>query len=308
MAGPRDLRQRRGRGWVLRAVGGLLIAIGIVAALTALNDENDGRTRAVAAGIALVTGLPGLMLSTRGKQHTAASAAAVLERDARPPVLYLRSFAADDTPLLAFGRSEEEALAVVMGEIGPFIAIGRPGEKLPTLGAARLYVGEEEWRATVDALLDRARLVIYRAGETPGFWWEVERGAARLRPEQVAFLIPHDEAGYEDFRRRVERILPARMPDYAASKLAAKTLQGIVFFHPDWTGEFAAFHSKAFRSSSTKGLMQLALRPVFENVGAAWKKPSINWLKVYLTFMATIALVGLALFALAVGAGWITLE
>ena len=65
----------------------------------------------------------------------------MIARDARPLVLYLRSFR-DDAIAARVTRielgefvTEEERLVEVMQPIGPVIAIGRPGE-LPDLGAA----------------------------------------------------------------------------------------------------------------------------------------------------------------------------
>ena len=37
----------------------------------------------------------------------------------------------------------EQELAVLMGRLGPVVAIGKPGERLPELGAARLYVADD---------------------------------------------------------------------------------------------------------------------------------------------------------------------
>jgi hypothetical protein len=31
----------------------------------------------------------------------------------------------------------------------PVIAVGKPGETLPELGAARMYVGHEDWQRTL---------------------------------------------------------------------------------------------------------------------------------------------------------------
>ena len=63
--------------------------------------------------------------------------------DSRPHVLYLRSFQTDaSTPfkVLASGfTTEEEQLADVLRPLGEMVAIGRPGESLPTPGAARTY-------------------------------------------------------------------------------------------------------------------------------------------------------------------------
>ena len=63
--------------------------------------------------------------------------------DGRRTVLYLRSFAADeigtggflDAPL----TTDEEQIAAALAGIGPLVAIGRPSEPLPELGAARAY-------------------------------------------------------------------------------------------------------------------------------------------------------------------------
>jgi hypothetical protein len=68
---------------------------------------------------------------------------------------------------------------------GPVIAIGRPGEKLPPLGAARAYVDDKLWQAEVTKLAQESRLVVLLLDRTSGVAWEfcrlVELGAhARL--------------------------------------------------------------------------------------------------------------------------------
>lgn len=52
--------------------------------------------------------------------------------------------------------TEEEELAAVMNEIGPFVAIGCPGEELPELGAYRIYVQREDWREEVSKPISAA--------------------------------------------------------------------------------------------------------------------------------------------------------
>jgi hypothetical protein len=108
--------------------------------------------------------------------------------DVRTSVLYLRSFTEGDIAaetrgigtFLSHLSTEEEQLAAAVEVVGPLVAIGRPGDKLPQLGALRLYVPDEEWQATVTTLLTRARLVILRvARDTPRLRWELEQ-AARL--------------------------------------------------------------------------------------------------------------------------------
>jgi hypothetical protein len=139
-------------------------------------------------------------LYRRGKKATAVPAEQILKSDPRPPVVYLRSFRDDSatalvpnssvSTLFSVTRTEEQQIAEVFGELGPFIAIGRPGESLPELGAARMHVANEQWQETVADLMKRARLVLYRASDTQGFKWEVQRGGELLGPTRMAFLIP----------------------------------------------------------------------------------------------------------------------
>ena len=151
----------------------------------------------------------------------AASAAEVMARDPRPPVLYLRSFAADDTtaaglesghPALVLLSTEEEQLAQVLAEIGPVIAIGRPGEELPHIGAARFYVSHDLWQDEVSRLMSHAGLVVLRAGDSAGLWWEVERAARLVRPERIVFLLPIDRHQYDLFCANAHNYLPCRLP------------------------------------------------------------------------------------------------
>jgi hypothetical protein len=131
---------------------------------------------------------------------SAGPAEEILKSDPRPPVVYLRSFRDDSatalvpnssvSTLFSVTRTEEQQIAEVFGELGPFIAIGRPGESLPELGAARMHVANEQWQETVADLMKRARLVLYRASDTQGFKWEVQRGGELLGPTRMAFLIP----------------------------------------------------------------------------------------------------------------------
>lgn len=125
------------------------------------------------------------VLYARSKRYFVLSAQDVLAEDTRPPVIYLRSFKDDrgssvntmknrfplwrllhPFKLWASGlnvfdtRTEEEILAEVLHQIGPVVGIGRPGEKLPLLGAARVYVGDDHWQQTVHDFLSRAGLVV----------------------------------------------------------------------------------------------------------------------------------------------------
>jgi hypothetical protein len=122
-----------------------------------------------------------------GKRIKTKSADEVIKQDARPPVLYLRSFADDkvsakqlisrlwemaESDLMFSGTTEEETLAKAFERIGPCIALGRPGETLAPLGMYRMYFDDREWKEGIGMLLKQARLVILRAGSTESFFWE----------------------------------------------------------------------------------------------------------------------------------------
>ena len=84
--------------------------------------------------------------------------------------------------------SPEQELARILGRVGPVVAIGRPGEPLPELGAARLYASDDEWRDVIRDLMRRARLVVVRAGATPNLQWEIDE-AVRLLPLRHLVIV-----------------------------------------------------------------------------------------------------------------------
>jgi hypothetical protein len=121
--------------------------------------------------------------------------------DAQSSVLYLRSFAEDSVTaesrprglnkFLSALKTEEEQLAAAVAPVGPLVAIGRPGETLPELGALRLYVSDDQWQDVVIRWLKSARLVILRvAGNTEGLRWEISQAARLVPPERLVLLLP----------------------------------------------------------------------------------------------------------------------
>jgi hypothetical protein len=125
-----------------------------------------------------------------------------LAHGGRAPVLYLRSFADDreaahqgDIPLGGLMRfaeieSREELFATVLGAFGPLVAVGRPDERLPPLGAVRLYFPSDTWRSAVAQLMDQSRLVVIRLGEGQQLWWEFDHAVRHLPPGKVLALLP----------------------------------------------------------------------------------------------------------------------
>ena len=119
----------------------------------------------------------------------------------RPPVVYLRPFTADakdEIGLLhslfevtgeASSVSLEEQLSNAVISIGPLIAIGQPGEELPTPGAIRMYAVGDEWRDIVERWIVKARLVILRPGATPGIGWEIDTALRAAEPHNLLMLL-----------------------------------------------------------------------------------------------------------------------
>jgi hypothetical protein len=140
----------------------------------------------------------------------------ILAHDPRPPVLYLRSFLQDER-LPGTSESFEQSLASVMGEVGPVIAVGRPGERLPPLGAARLYLSDEHWQPTVRDLMARSALTILRAGTSPGVLWELARVVECVQPARFLIAVPaplrkEDAEDWKSFCQLVADVMPHRLP------------------------------------------------------------------------------------------------
>jgi hypothetical protein len=147
----------------------------------------------------------------RAKRYRVSSADEAVVADPRSPVLYLRSFNADEktSRLTSLSRkgitTDEEELALAMGTVGPFIAVGRPGEELPQLGAARMQLEDTSWQDRVVELMSRASLIVLRAGDSPGFWWEFEQAMRVVEPRRCVMLVPFGRRHYEIFRKQAQQ-------------------------------------------------------------------------------------------------------
>jgi hypothetical protein len=210
-------------GFVLALVGiapfligvpmSLLAAIGVpVPSYNAWSREHP--LAANAAVWALFASIALMALAAR----LSARAKTVLANDPRPPVLLLRSFADEATaPRHAdsFGDVTilEHALLRAVLRLGPFIAIGLPGEKVSYRGAGRAYYSEAEWRDAVLGFMERARCILLVAGDSPALVWEIEQVAARNYLGKTVIVLP-PEADAERRLRRWE-ILQQRLPPLA---------------------------------------------------------------------------------------------
>jgi len=223
------------------------------------------------------------------QRKTLVSARDLMSRDARPHVLYLRSFKDDEiTSRLLNLSTEEQELATAVSEIGPFVAFGEPGEESPEPGAARMYAAQESWRSEVEDSMARARLVVARLGVTESFWWEMATAVRVVRPERLVLLVPEDKDVYEEFRRRAEGVFPCQLPEHESRSSRFKSFQShisvdcILYFDPDWTPHLRALKTPNLRQNYwAPGVptFKTALRPLYDRLGIEWEPPPLQMIQ-----------------------------
>ena len=196
--------RRTRRGFAIMWAGGEALAVGVIAGQFP-SGRNDVLVEWADAAGPLAWALVGLgiLLVRTGWKHDVRGAGDVLATDTRPPVIYLRSFQDDVRSPIGGGFglwlkvlmwfqpiSFEQELAAIMNRLGPFVAVGKPGEKLPELGANRFYFRDDEWQTRVAELVQRARLTVILYGGTANLWWEIDHVFRSVTPDRVVLLIP----------------------------------------------------------------------------------------------------------------------
>lgn len=178
---------------------------------------------------------------TKAKQLCGLRIAELRALDSRRPVLLLRSFQDDLTPLAArlplttwqpsdfyrFSWTLEEALTRFLRRYGPVIAIGRPGEAVPPAGAAREYVANEAWRARIKEYIAESALVVVILGKTEGLAFEYRALAEMERHGSIVLVCPPVEAS--DRRQRWSSCgTTFRGPAFRSIPAAEKALAGMI--------------------------------------------------------------------------------
>jgi hypothetical protein len=245
----------RGLRWVLSAV--VVFAIGIAtligrnamdAALT--TADNQARVVITVLWVAFATFVLARVRNRALRsawQSSARSAEKELERSSsRRPILYLRSFQLDDQigkptwmerlvgtiPL----QTAEQKVTKVLRKYGPVIAIGRPAERLPSLGAARFYVSHELWQTKVAEIARESRFVVWATGGTEGLIWEISHLIENVPPENIIIWAhPHllrldaqgREAEWTKFLQKLGHLFPKPLPE----KLGEARF---FYFTPNW--------------------------------------------------------------------------
>lgn len=240
-------------------------------------------------GVAVVVGLVGRHWSMSARKLRAASSAQQLDLTSARPVVYLRTFTDDQKVAdahVAQGffqlQTEEEQLARVLDRIGPFVALGDPADSLPDLGAARVYVTDDQWQGRVRELVGKARLVVLRLATTEAVRWEIQLVVSSLGPERLVLVVPKGRRRYRSVKAACDEYLRSPLPDLPLKPVGLWSIGGIVRFEPDWTPSFVPrarirWLRASFQAPLEQRLLYM-LRPVFEQVGAEWTKPPMRLL------------------------------
>jgi hypothetical protein len=243
----------------------------------------------------------GAFLLWRGRQYAAQVSAKLIITDSKSRVLYLRAFRSDasaskqaffntfDSKFLLGLESEEEQLAEVLRPFGELIAIGRPGESLPTPGAARIYTSDEEWKDVVKRQIQAAQLVVIRAAAGENVFWELTQAVRILNPQKLLILLNMKVRDYESFRTKAVSMLGVPLPQ-STRLVRRRRVAGFIGFAEGWKSSFFALRAPLFRGGSFKRLCKYALKPVFENFGIEWRAPPMSEKVLMMLFMLLIVL------------------
>ncbi len=144
------------------------------------------------------------------------------------PMRLVRSLFGYSTP------TNELQLAGYFRPLGPFVAIGRPGEVLALPGADRDFVSDADWKQTVLDYLERCRFVVLQPAGTKGFRWELYQVLSRAEPRKILLCLTNyagRQNDYEDLRLTAESVEGWRLPRSVGNLLTPQFL----FFRDDRT-------------------------------------------------------------------------
>ena len=211
----------------------------------------------------IIVGIAGFSLLAAGakrfalaRRHMALGADEVLRIDPRRAILYLRSFSQDDltapgspaNPETTFSLPDriflpgfwlhrrhltfEEILCKALSTVAPVVAIGKPGEPLPRLGAARKYITDELWQSEVMRLLEVTRFTCLVVGVSEGLRWEFGQVMHQEDPTKILLIIPHNDSSphlWQSFSRNAdESVLPSSIPDETLALLFRRDWRPLV--------------------------------------------------------------------------------
>ncbi len=183
----------------------------------------------------------------------------------KPPVLLLRSFSDDVAGIpsnmllsrLFFRRKRlEEMIGQELSQAGPFVAVGRPGERLPQLGASRLYLADSEWQAVVRGYIANAHPIIVIGGKTHWVQWELAAVAAENRIARLIIVFPRIKE--PDRAERWRNLTAAFDGTDWAEQVAKVDISRALAICAANTGQIIALKSRSARESDYQVALRLA--------------------------------------------------
>ncbi|MCP3852640.1 MAG: hypothetical protein GY694_20795 [Gammaproteobacteria bacterium] len=259
--------------------------------------------------LGLVIIVIGLFVLFFGMQLSSPSAEALLSKDPRAPIIFIRSFQEEQgqystagffhalkvafmqkgqyasNAVSPWGPAFQIQLSKLLNEIGPYVAIGRPGENLSAMGAAKMYVSDDEWQAVISDLFNKAKLIVLRMGKTAGLSWELNELKKHIDPRKILFILPYDKSDYAAFRQWANKDLPAPFPE-------EKPITRFMILDDNWVPHELKLQEWLLDT----------LEPYFQNNGISrddvslWYKLINNWL---FTMVISFLLIGLSIIAAA---------
>jgi hypothetical protein len=156
----------------------------------------------------IIVGAIGFIFLVYARHYLRPNFQSVRSADSRPPILLLRSFEDDEklrylrADTAFFDFSLESRLADHFSAAGPFIAVGKPGDASPHLGAARASLLDTEWQGTVIGWMAESSLIIVMIGSTHWVGWELERIIELGHTAKMILLFPETRKWFAWRRRK----------------------------------------------------------------------------------------------------------
>ncbi|MCX6848258.1 MAG: hypothetical protein NTY98_05005, partial [Verrucomicrobia bacterium] len=168
----------------------------IIVSVLALNIIKEGFRTGITAEwlianmICIALSVPATILA----RHLLARDADPILKDSHSKiVLFLRPFHADASLpkwLTPGDLNYEQELGYCLTNVGKLVAVGKPGERFATAGAARTYLHHDEWKDRVAELIRRAELVIICPGLNEGVEWEISTTLSLKSLRHILFFFP----------------------------------------------------------------------------------------------------------------------
>ena len=228
------LRRRARRSFLIAAIAAAWFSIPVTLQLAGLGEAanaalkgfmRDSDIMPVVLILVMIIAPLGVAIWQWENMRTAIRQAMALEQpdadharalDDRPPTLFLRSFKDDalELPSLQHIRGLghrkvvrfEEAFANLFSDLGPMVAIGEPGEALPTIGAAKTYFADDEWQSAVLGWMYEARLIALAVGPTAALTWELRNAIECGYLGKLVLILPPPSSS-ADREARVRRMV-----------------------------------------------------------------------------------------------------